>query len=149
MFYRHQTGREEVWYGEVDGLESTLRQIEHAIQGLSHTNRTVGYESFYIATRSTKTSESNIRGATHVIGWLEGQYALNRLGEAELVHQSPAQRTPKIITPEVVAAVLGEAPTGHRHAMDAARHMVRWLVSTKNDSEAKGRYLGVLDSRKS
>ena len=79
LFHRRQTGKEEVHYGEVSGLEATLRQIENAIGSLSFTNRTVGYESFYIATRSTKTSEHNIRGATHVIGWLEGQHALDRL----------------------------------------------------------------------
>jgi hypothetical protein len=142
IYSRWADGRQKVQWEQVEGLAQTCKMIESSLcYSMINRGQRLGYESFYIGERTIKAEIANVRAATDIIGWVKGQYSLGQLCTwLPLVDQTPAERTPKIITPNVVEACLGDAPVGQRHAMDAARHIVRFLVSTDRDPTIRKRY---------
>jgi len=137
IYRRWANGVERCEWKQRKGLASTCRFIDAKVVANMH----LGYESFYIGERTTKAEVENVRAATDIIGWIKASHAMDKFWtRLPLLDQHPRERTPKVITPEVVERCLGEAPTGQKHAMDAARHIVRYLVSTKRDPTIRERY---------
>lgn len=140
MFQRMTKGEEILTFDESRGLARSAAMFSRWRKMMGE-RCDIGYESFYIAERSTKANINDVREATHLIGWIETQHALGRFGShCDLYSQPPSIRTPKIITPSVIKAVLGDIPTGRKHAMDAARHVVRHLISVVGDEKSRRRY---------
>lgn len=137
--YTRRRQYEHYEFDQVEGLEGALRHIKTFVMNPFYGDKVLGYESFYIAARTLTVSPANRESALDIIGWIEGESALNRM--PEVVSQKPSERTPKIITKAVVQACInGPAPVGTRHSLDAARHWVRFMVSNRKDEMVMRRY---------
>lgn len=87
---------------------------------------TLVMEKFGVGQRTHKASRDGVNDALNLIGWIRLSHKLGTFPNVNLIEQDPAAG--KTITDKLLQGI-GWYKPGNRHANDAARHVVRFLLN--------------------